>query len=214
MGQHGRMRVGRWLLTALLLASAPAPGGAAPPLEARLLATAPELRPEALRAGLVAFGKAREAGWTRRPLLTLIDYGLPSTARRLFVLDVARARLVLHEWVAHGRNSGEDLAQHFSNEPGSFMSSLGLFLTGSAYRGRHGPSLRLHGVERGRNDRAEERAIVLHGADYVGAEFARRWGRLGRSLGCPAVRPEVAVELIDAIEGGTVLFAYHDGPRD
>ena len=202
------------LAAALALAAGPAPGRAAPSVEERLLETAPGLRREALRAGLAAFQGARVAGLAARPLLTLIDYGLPSTARRLWVLDVAHARVVFHEWVAHGRNSGEDLAEHFSNEPGSLMSSLGTFWTGVAYAGRHGHSLRLHGLERGRNDRAEERAIVIHGADYVDAKFARRFGRLGRSHGCPAVRRAVARPLIDVIQGGTVVFAYHDAGSD
>jgi hypothetical protein len=198
------------LAAALALAAQPAPGRTVPSLEERLLQAAPDLRREALRAGLAALRDASDAGLATRPILTLIDYGLPSTARRLWVLDVARARVVFHEWVAHGRNSGEDLAERFSNEPGSRMSSLGTFRTGASYVGRHGHSLRLQGLERGRNDRAEERAIVIHGADYVDARFARRFGRLGRSHGCPAVRRAVARPLIDAIQGGTVVYAYHD----
>jgi hypothetical protein len=202
------MGVPRLLLAALLLC-APVAGRGAPPLEERLLAAAPDLRREALRAALEAFERARGSGLAPRPVLTLIDYGLPSTARRLWVIDVAEGRVVHHEWVAHGRNSGADLAERFSNEPGSLMSSLGAFRTGSAYQGRHGLSLRLHGLDPGRNDRAAERAIVIHGADYVDAAFAKRWGRLGRSFGCPAVRREVASELIDAIEDGSLVFAYH-----
>jgi hypothetical protein len=204
-------RVRRALLAAALaLAAEPAVGRAGPSVEERLLAVAPDLRPEALHAGVAAFQGARDAGLAARPILTLIDYGLPSTARRLWVLDLERARVVFHEWVAHGRNSGGDLAERFSNDPGSLMSSLGTFLTGVVYAGRHGDSMRLHGLERGRNDRAEERAIVIHGADYVDAQFAQRFGRLGRSHGCPAVRRAVARPLIDVIQGGTVVFAYHD----
>jgi hypothetical protein len=210
-GGVGRIRA---VLAAALLVLAPAASPAAPGVEERLLAGAPGLRPPALSAGLHALAKARQARLTGSPILTLIDYGLPSTARRLWVLDVDQSRLLLHEWVAHGRASGEDRAERFSNEPGSFMSSLGGFLTGATYLGRHGYSLRLRGLEPGLNGRAEERAIVVHGAEYVGMPFVRRWGRLGRSLGCPAVRPEAAAALIDAIKDGTLLFAYHDALGD
>jgi hypothetical protein len=208
MGHDGGVGWLRALLAVVVLGTAPA--AAATGIEERLLANAPGLRAPALSAGLAAFAAARRTGITDRPLLTLIDYGLPSTDRRLWVFDVDSARLVLNDWVAHGRNSGEDRAERFSNELGSRMSSLGAFLTGPTYLGRHGYSLRLRGLEPGLNDRAEERAIVLHGAEYVGMPFARRWGRLGRSFGCPAVRPEVAPSLIDAIKDGTFLFAYHD----
>lgn len=214
MLQNGGVVWIRALLAAALLAVVPAVSPAAPDLEQRLLAGTPGLRPPALSAGLHALAEARRARLTGSPILTLIDYGLPSTERRLWVLDVDQPRLLLHEWVAHGRGSGEDRAERFSNEPGSFMSSLGGFLTGATYLGRHGYSLRLRGIEPGLNDRAEERAIVVHGAAYVGMPFAQRWGRLGRSLGCPAVRPEAAPLLIDAIKGGTFLFAYHDALGD
>jgi hypothetical protein len=210
MVQNGRVGRIRALLAAAVLVFAPAASPAGPGLEERLLAGAPGIRPPALSAGLHALAEARRERLTGSPILTLIDYGLPSTARRLWVLDVDRAQLLLHEWVAHGKGTGEDRAQRFSNEPGSHMSSLGAFLTGATYLGRHGYSLRLRGLEQGLNDRAEERAIVVHGAQYVGEPFAQRWGRMGRSFGCPAVRPEAAPLLIDAIKDGTFLFAYHD----
>jgi hypothetical protein len=148
----------------------------------------------------------------RSPLLTVIDYELPSTERRLWVIDVTHAKVLFHELVAHGRATGDLLAERFSNRLGSHQSSLGLYQTLSPYQGEHGLSLRLRGLEPGVNDRAEERAIVMHGAWYATPEHARRWGRLGRSLGCPAVDPAVNEDLIDAIAGGSALFAYYPEP--
>ncbi|HYG07398.1 MAG TPA: murein L,D-transpeptidase catalytic domain family protein, partial [Stenotrophomonas sp.] len=122
-------------------------------------------------------------------LLSVIDYSRPSTERRLWVFDVARQRLLFQEWVAHGRNSGENMAAHFSNSDGSFMSSLGAFTAQETYTGHNGYSLRLQGLEPGFNDKARARAIVIHGAPYVSEALIHSQGRLGRSLGCPAVRP-------------------------
>ena len=178
-------------------------------IETALLLAAPTIRPEALRAALSAWDVLHSRGEISRPLLTVIDYGLPSTTKRVWVFDLASRRLLFHELVAHGRNSGEDLARSFSNEEGSLMTSLGAFVTGAAYNGRNGYSLRLRGMEPGVNDRAEERAIVVHGASYVCEEVAHELGRLGRSYGCPAVRPAIARTLIDEVKGRTLLYAWH-----
>jgi hypothetical protein len=141
--------------------------------------------------------------------LTVIDFSRPSTQKRLWVYDLRSRALLFHEHVAHGRGSGANMATSFSNTPESNQSSLGLFRTAEAYVGKHGLSLRLDGLERGINDRARERAIVIHGADYVNAATARAQGRLGRSLGCPAVRPEIATPLISAVKENGLLFAYY-----
>lgn len=141
--------------------------------------------------------------------LSVIDYSRPSTEPRMWVFDLARQRLLFEEWVAHGRNSGENRTEHFSNRDGSFMSSLGAFTAQETYMGGNGYSLRLAGLEPGFNDRARERAIVIHGAPYVNPSTAQLQGRLGRSLGCPAVRLSVAKPLIDALRGGTMVFAYY-----
>ena len=141
--------------------------------------------------------------------LTVIDFSRPSTQKRLWVYDLQSRALLFHEHVAHGRGSGANMATAFSNVPESNQSSLGLFRTAEAYNGKHGLSLRLDGLERGINDRARERAIVIHGADYVNAATAKSQGRLGRSLGCPAVRPEIAKPLINAVKDGGLLFAYY-----
>jgi hypothetical protein len=178
-------------------------------IETALLHAAPTIRPEALRAALSAWNALDSRGELSRPLLTVIDYGLPSTIERMWVFDLASRRLLFHELVAHGRNSGEDLAQSFSNEAGSLMSSLGAFVTGTTYNGKNGYSLRLRGMEPGVNDRAEARAIVVHGASYVGEAVAQGLGRLGRSYGCPAVRPAIARTLIDEVKNRTLLYVWH-----
>ena len=126
----------------------------------------------------------------------------------MWVIDLSLGRILYRELVAHGRESGENTTRTFSNLPGSLMSSMGLFVTDATYVGRNGYSLRLRGLEPGVNDRAYDRAIVMHGADYVSQALAARLGRIGRSFGCPAVRSAVARPLIDTIKNGTVLYAY------
>ena len=175
-----------------------------------LAAQAPALDRTVLQLGLRAAACAGRSGQIRKPsILTVIDYSRPSTERRLWVLDLRRRRVLHEELVAHGRGSGENLATRFSNESGSRQSSLGLFVTGDTYVGRHGRSLRLRGLERGVNDRALDRAVVIHAASYVSDAFAAEHGRIGRSWGCPALAPAVAPQVIDTIRGGTAVFAYH-----
>jgi hypothetical protein len=141
--------------------------------------------------------------------LTVIDYSKPSTQKRMWVFDVRTHALLFHELVSHGRGSGKEKATSFSNAPESNMTSLGLFRTAEAYVGHNGYSLRLDGLERGMNDKARDRAIVIHGAPYVNAATAKANGYLGRSLGCPAVRPEIARSLIDTVKSGGLIFAYY-----
>lgn len=199
-------------LLALLALAPPLPAAADVRVDLatlQLAATRAGLRPEVLRLALAARARAVAGGVPARPVLTVIDYSLASRERRLWVLDLTHARVLAHELVAHGRGSGDDLARRFSNRPGSLQSSLGTFVTGPVYRGRHGLSLRLRGLDPGLNDQAEARAIVVHGAPYVSETVARKLGRLGRSQGCPALSPDVAARVIDLIRDGTVLFAYY-----
>jgi len=142
-------------------------------------------------------------------LLTVIDYSKPSTEPRLWVLDLARERVLFEERVAHGQGSGDNYATRFSNLDGSHQTSLGLFRTADTYVGSNGYSLRLDGLEPGVNDRARERAIVMHGAPYVSEGNIRTLGRLGRSHGCPALRPAIARQVIDTIKDGSLVFAYY-----
>jgi hypothetical protein len=160
-----------------------------------------------------AAGCAIRSGVIEQPAtLTVIDYSKPSTEKRLWVFDMHARELLYEELVAHGQGSGENLATRFSNEPESHTSSLGLYLTGETYVGRNGYSLRLSGLDQGFNDRARDRAIVMHGAPYVSESFAETNGRLGRSWGCPALREGIARELIDRVRGRGLLFAYYPDP--
>lgn len=172
----------------------------------------PGLNPKALQLGLEAYNKAQEEGLDNQHILTIIDYTKPSTARRLWVFDLNNNSVILNTYVAHGQNSGYNYATSFSDRPGSLESSLGVFLTESTYQGKHGYSLRLKGLEKGFNDRAEARDIVVHRADYATAQFAQQHGRLGRSWGCFAVSPAVADSLIHTIKNGTLVFAYYPDP--
>jgi hypothetical protein len=190
--------------------SRPAPAS----LPAVLLRQAPGLHPEALALAFRAVESAARMGMVARPeLLTVIDYSLPSTAPRLFVFDLERRVLLFRELVAHGKNSGENLTTRFSNEERSLATSLGLFVTEGTYIGGNGYSLRLNGLDRGFNDRAMSRAIVMHGAPYVSESMAKKFGRLGRSWGCPAVSPKVAKRLIDTLKDGSPIFAYYPDPQ-
>jgi len=176
----------------------------------RLMAAAPAANPKVLSLATRAADCARRQGLLDEfRHLAVIDYSLPSTEPRLWVFDVTRGRLLFQELVAHGRNTGEHIAERFSNVEGSKMSSLGQFRTAETYYGSNGYSLRMHGLDAGFNDNALVRAIVMHGAPYVSEAIAERLGRLGRSWGCPAVRQEVARTVIDTLKGGGLVFAYY-----
>lgn len=177
---------------------------------ANLSRQAPTLRRDVLRLALASAGCANAEGLVpRNDLLTVIDYSMPSTQPRLFVFDMRTQKLRYRELVAHGKNSGGLLTKFFSNDEGSLATSIGLFVTQGTYNGSNGYSLRLRGLDRGFNDRAESRAIVMHGAKYVNNATAKALGRLGRSWGCPAVRTEIAREMINTLKGGTPIFAYY-----
>ena len=158
---------------------------------------------------LESAGRAVDRGDAAPATLTVIDFSQPSTERRMWVFDLRSRELLFEEHVSHGRNSGHNVPTKFSNQPESFKSSIGLYRAAEGYFGKHGYSLRLDGLEKGFNDRARERAIVIHGAEYVNPAAARAHGRLGRSLGCPALRPQVAAKVIDAVKDGGLVFAYY-----
>jgi hypothetical protein len=165
---------------------------------------------EVLALALESVRCAQQAGIGREASrVALIDYSIPSLRERLWVIDLATSRILFRDHVAHGRGTGDNYAQHFSNRPGSHQSSLGLFLTDERYAGHNGYSLRMEGLEPGINDQARARAIVMHGADYVDPKLGQRLGRLGRSWGCPAVRRDVAHPIIDALAEGQFVFAYY-----
>lgn len=183
---------------------------AEPRLADLLVHAAPAANPAVLTlAAGAAECAGREGAVGELDRLAVIDYSRPSSEPRLWVFDLRRGRLLFEELVAHGRGTGERLAERFSNTEGSHMSSLGLFRATDPYDGANGYSLRLQGLEPGFNDRALDRAIVMHGAPYVSQDVVRKQGRIGRSWGCPAVRSAVARRMIDTLKHGALVFAYY-----
>ncbi len=143
-----------------------------------------------------------------KDIITVIDFDKPSTQTRMFVIDLKNGKIIRKGLVAHGRNSGANIANRFSNQPNSLQSSLGFFLTGETYIGKHGLSIRLDGLEHDINDNARMRNIVIHNADYVSKQFVKKIGRLGRSFGCPAFPKEGFKDIVDTIKEGSLLFIY------
>ncbi|AFL82867.1 hypothetical protein Belba_0198 [Belliella baltica DSM 15883] len=167
-----------------------------------------------LNFALSGYQKVRkERGISESKPLAVIDFSLPSTQKRLWIIEMNSGEIIHHGFVSHGRNSGDLMAKNFSNTNSSYMSSLGFYLTGETYQGKHGYSLRLDGLEAGFNDKARERAIVIHGAAYAEEEFIQQTGRLGRSLGCPALPQEETAMVIDLIKEQSVLFIYGNDPN-
>ena len=165
---------------------------------------------DVLEMALGAASCAVRTGAVKGPeTLTVIDYSKPSSERRLWVYDLKTKQLLFEELVAHGQGSGANLATRFSNDDESHQTSLGLFVTSDTYVGKNGYSLRLDGLDKGVNDRARDRAIVMHGAPYVSQAFVKANGRLGRSWGCPAISALVARRMIDTVKGGGLVFAYY-----
>lgn len=142
-------------------------------------------------------------------ILSIIDFSQPSINKRLYVIDLDNYELLFNTWVAHGARSGKTDASLFSNKMSSFKSSLGFYVTGETYNGSNGYSLKLKGVEKGINDYALRRGIVMHGADYVSEDYINSQGYIGRSHGCPAVASDICQPLIDMVKDGTCLFIYH-----
>lgn len=168
-------------------------------------------------SGLVSYAAFEQAmsGWskieaTKKEIVTIIDFSKPSCDERLAVIDLKHKKLLYSSHVSHGRNSGENYATSFSNRSGSYQSSLGFYVTETTYQGKNGYSLVLDGLEKGINDRAKARAIVIHGAAYADPGLISSMGRLGRSLGCPALPPAICKKIIDTIKEGSLLFIYAD----
>ncbi len=165
---------------------------------------------EAFDLAIRGMDKLVADGAIERPeILTIVDFSKPSTEKRLFIIDLEEKEILFNTYVSHGRNSGKLNAEKFSNRMSSNQSSLGFFKTAETYRGGHGYSLKLDGLERGINDRARDRAIVVHGADYVNPNLIHTQGYIGRSLGCPAVSLRESKKIIDNIKDGSVFFIYH-----
>lgn len=171
-----------------------------------------DINPKALDLALKGYYNLKRQGLIRREgIITLIDFDKPSVTERLYIIDVNNGAVLQSALVAHGKGSGDVMANRFSNRPGSKTSSLGFYLTDATYSGKNGYSLVLKGLDHGINDKAERRSIVMHGAEYVSQEYINRFGRLGRSQGCPAISFDNCEQLIDTIKDGTCLFIYHTG---
>jgi hypothetical protein len=176
----------------------------------QISATGIHLSEEVFFLAINGFDKLQAQGrLSADSILTIIDFTKSSREERLFVVDLKAGKMLISSLVSHGRNTGTEYAQKFSNRPESHQSSLGFYVTGQPYKGSNGYSLILEGLEKGFNDKAKERAIVMHGADYASAQVIKNKGYLGRSLGCPALPKQVNKKTIETIKGGNCLFIYY-----
>lgn len=173
----------------------------------------PGLKPEVLSLAVTAYNKSKANGIVNKDLLTVVDYSMPSTARRLWVIDMRTKEVLYNTLVAHGKGSGNNYATQFSNRHGSRMSSLGVFLATDIYQGHYGSSLNMIGLEEKFNSNAEARRIVFHRAHYVDESIIKQIGRLGRSFGCLALNYKVADKIINTIKGGSLVFCYYPDPK-
>jgi len=198
------------ILTSNITSSAPSfakPGGDLNAQVQHLSNKAPQLNKNVLKLALTAYKNADKEGAVKKPVLTVIDYSMPSNRQRMWVFDVRNERLLYNTYVAHGKNSGV-VAQHFSNRESSKQSSLGTYITKNTYIGHKGYSLNIQGLDHGFNDNAYNRRVVIHGAWYVEPDFIRKSGRAGLSWGCPAIAQTLAKPVINTIKNGSVIFAY------
>lgn len=160
------------------------------------------------KKAMLGYYKLKDEGKVQKDIVTVIDFRMSSTEKRMWIIDVATNKVLYHSLVAHGKNSGWDFAKTFSNTRNSNMSSIGFYLVGEKYFGKYGLSLRLDGVEKGFNDNARSRAIVMHPAQYVNASITGSLGRLGRSFGCPAIPYKDSDKIMKTIADRSVLFIY------
>ncbi|APF01533.1 TPA: murein L,D-transpeptidase catalytic domain family protein [Pseudomonas putida] len=204
---RGAVRLSVASIGLFFLSAWPAAYAQSLPSAAELQQLAPNANLSTLALALTAYSCASHNDANK--LLTVIDYSKASRDKRLWVFDLRARKLLFEEWVAHGKNSGADVPTTFSNAPNSYQSSIGLYETGQTYSGKHGRSLRLQGLEPGFNDNSMSRAIVMHAAAYADPKVVPGLGRLGRSQGCPAVRPAIAGKLIETLQRGSYVFAYY-----
>ena len=158
--------------------------------------------------GIRGYEKLEAENKIKNQLLTIVDFGLPSTEKRMWILDMTTQKVLFHTFVSHGKNTGDNMATNFSNKPNSLQSSLGFYVTAETYYGRNGLSLFIDGMEKEFNSKARERYVVIHGADYANSSSVKRLGRLGRSYGCPAVPTALSKDIINTIKGESALFIY------
>lgn len=167
------------------------------------------LDPKILKLALNAYSHAESLGMDKKGIVTIVDYSEPSSSPRLWVINVKNGDILFHTYVAHGKGSGDKFSTQFSDRFGTDASSIGVYLTGNSYMGKHGFSMKVHGLDKGYNDNAFARAIVMHSAWYVSPTFLKQNGRLGRSWGCFALDTTVCRQIISTIKGGTIMLAYY-----
>lgn len=163
---------------------------------------------EAFDLALKGFLELKDSLQLKENVISVVDYSQPSTQKRFYLINMVTKKVLFQDYVAHGKNTGVLKAYNFSNKMNSHQSSLGFFKTAETYYGENGLSLRLDGLEKGINNLARKRAIVIHTADYAEEWFLKKWGRLGRSFGCPTLPSENYNEIIELIKGGSLLFIY------
>ncbi len=169
---------------------------------------------EVFRYGMIGYHNLQQQGkLNNKNLISIIDFTKPSTRKRFYTIDLDELQVKFYTYVSHGRNTGEDVARHFSNTVHSNQSSLGFYVTGETYVGSKGYSLKLDGTEDGYNDNMRERAVVMHDAEYVSEYWIKQYGRLGRSQGCPALPKGISRQVIDVIKNRTAIFAYFNDDK-
>ncbi|MFN3234314.1 MAG: murein L,D-transpeptidase catalytic domain family protein [Gammaproteobacteria bacterium] len=198
-------------LTSFYVFAAPKPSPANINAEAESLEKiAPNLDINVLKLALKAYNHVDEKGLNKKHILTVIDYRLPSSQKRLWVFDLDQNKLLFNTYVAHGKNSGNLYAKHFSNAHQSKETSIGTFVTGNVFQSGHdGAALQINGLDKGFNDQAASRGVIMHGASYVSESFLKHNGRMGRSWGCPAVSKKIIEPIINTIKGKSVMFSYY-----
>lgn len=166
------------------------------------------------RYGMIGFYSLKQDNRLNdKNLLSIIDYTKSSCEKRFYTIDLRNKQIIFNTYVSHGRNTGADTARNFSDKPQSFKSSIGFYVTGEAYTGSKGYSMRLDGDEIGYNSNIRKRAIVMHNADYVSEKWIKRYGRIGRSLGCPVLPKGISKNVINSIKDKTAIFAYYNDDK-
>lgn len=165
---------------------------------------------ESFNAAMTGFMSYKQSKKVKKNILTIVDFNLSSTKKRLWVIDLDSKRVLFNTLVSHGKNTGDEYARSFSNMCDSNKSSLGFYATGEVYNGKHGKSLKLDGLEKGKNDNARRRGVVIHGADYVSDKFIKTHNRLGRSQGCPALPVELSDDIINVVKDKSCVFIYYN----
>ena len=172
------------------------------------------LNEEAFEYAYVGYERLRKRRLLHKTtVLSVCDFSQASSNERMYVIDILNKKLLYRTYVAHGINSGKEYANSFSNRQNSYKSSLGFYVTRDTYVGSNGLSLRIDGVEKGFNDKANARAIVIHGANYVSERVLHKYGLMGTTFGCPAVPEEMASQIIPVLKNGTCLFIYYPSKR-